>query len=162
MTIEIGGELPPWLFDNVFKGQFQTQLEMYGFDVDTLDVTSKVSGVSSRGFKATLVARYGASSNVSSIVGAIRSCAERAGAWTPTATIPSYGQPTQIDPASMVPGALGTLAENIAAGLGSFVKGAGEAPERVFSTITLVIVGVVVIAGFIAFGPNVGALGKKL
>ena len=135
LTIQVAGELPPWLSDGVFKERLTLQLEMAGFDVDTIEMSSSY-GMTSRGWKGTIAARFNAITNVSNIIANVRGAAERAGSYRPTATIPSYGQPDQPDPKNTLPDLL----------------------SKPFQTINLVVIGIVVLVGFLAFGPNVGKI----
>lgn len=156
LTIEIGGSIPVYLPDSAFREDLTNQLRMQGLDVERVDVTSSY-GFTSRDYKAIVVAQTLAPSKVSSVIAQAATAAENAGSYSPTATIPSIGQAAQADiKKNIVEQTVGDLLEAI----GVAGKNVAKAPEEFFSTTKLIVIGLVVIAGFIALGPNLRGLGR--
>jgi hypothetical protein len=138
------------------------QFEMQGFRVAVLTVTTLgileqvVSvGISVREYRARVELRPYATMMPDRIVAAVRDAAEGSGSYTPAVSIPSLGQSAQPDLQSPS-GALGAAVSAVQDALG----GIGALPREVATVSKLLIVGVVVLVGFVAFGPNVQSIAR--
>jgi hypothetical protein len=147
VTVELSGAMGTGYRDEVFKTNLVVYLQMQGLNVESVLVTSEY-GIGARAYKAQVIVRTQAPSNVSSLIAAVSTAAEQAGSYTPAVSIPSMGQAPQPN---VKPGLTGSLIDSV----GDAVEGISDVPRALFSGINVIVVGLVVIVAVIAFGPNV-------
>lgn len=147
VTVELSGDVGAFTPDANFRSALILQLQMQGFNVESVLVTSDY-GLGSRSYKAQVTLRTQAPINVSGLIAAVASAAEQAGSYTPAVSIPSIGQAPQPN---VKPGLTGSLIDSV----GDAVEGISDVPRALFSGINVIVVGLVVIVAVIAFGPNV-------
>jgi hypothetical protein len=156
VTAEIAGSLPSYVSDAVFRESLTQQLTMAGFVVETIKIQSGY-GVASRDYKATVTMRTLAGMQTSNLIGMVRDACEGARSYTPQVTIPSIGQPSQSGPDA---GVIGKTLEQIIGGVGGVAEGLGKAPDNLFRGINVLAIGLVVIVGLVAFGPNIKSVAR--
>lgn len=164
VTCEASGSLPVYISDSVFREDLTQQLTMMGFKVETLAITSGY-GFSSRDYKVEIKVRTRAATLVSNISGLIYDALEGARSYSPQVTITHaetqsgdvIRETSQPTPA---PSQIETTINDLLAGLGSAGKGLGETPDKLFKGINLIVIGLVVIVGLVAFGPNIRDIAK--
>lgn len=157
-TVKVAGSLPVYLDDATFKNNWQIQLEMQGFTIDTIAVQGNY-GVISRDWAGSFVGRYAARSSVDGIVAATKTAAENAGSFGTTATIPSYGQPDQP---TLGADAFSNVANSLGQGLSGLFEGIGSTAKAIPQIPILLIGGIVILGALIAFGPSFKGTGKAV
>ncbi len=158
VAIKMAGSLPVYLYDAAFKERLQIQMEMQGFTVDTLAIDSN-AGLITRDWTGTAQARFAARSSVDGIVSAVRTAAENAGSYSPTATIPAYGQVDQLE---LPGGTLDHVLGSTASGLGAALEGLGQIPKAVANLPVILVIGIVALVALVAFGPNVKHIARAV
>lgn len=158
VTLELAGSVPVWLTDAAFRESFGNQLRMQGLNVETISISSGY-GVSSRDYVATVIVSTLTPSKVSAVAAQVLSAAEGAGSYTPQVTVPSVGQASQPAlPKGAVDGAIGDVVDAVTTAL----KNIADAPKDVVNVGKLVVIGIVVIAVVVAFGPNLRGIGRNV
>jgi len=157
VTVEIGGSLPVYLTDSIFRERLTNQLQMSGLNVERITIESGY-GVVSRDYRAVAIVTTLTQSRVYGVIGQVTSAVEGAGSYSPTVTVPAIGQAPQVAPA---PGPIATAAGRVLDALGTAAEGIAETPGALFSTTKLVVVGIVVIAALVAFGPNLRGIARR-
>lgn len=165
VTIQFSGAIPVYLPDNVFKESFANQLRLVGLDIESITLASNY-GLTSRDYSGVVVVRTGVPGKISGLAGLVTSAAENAGSYTPTVTIAELGQSDQpaIVP-STVDNAINDLAglfHKLTGALGTAAEGVAKTPGEVATVSKLLIVGVVVLVAFVAFGPNLRGVGSNI
>jgi len=158
VSLEISGALPVYLPDATFREALANQMRMAGFNVETLSISSAY-GFTSRDYTGKAVITTLAPSRVSSVIALMSSAAENAGSYTPNVSVPSVGQAAQPE---LDRGVIGQTVEDLFTSIGVAAKGVAGAPEQLFSTTKLIIVGIVVLGALIAFGPNLRGIGRAV
>lgn len=154
---------------SIFRDALDTQLVMQGFRVLSIEIESDW-GYPERGYTATVTIAPLASMTTDRVVAAIRAAANTAGGYMPTVTLTSHGEAAQAPTSSTVGGLAGSVldaANGIVQGVGGLGRGVGAAATNVadvtkdLKTVLIVAsIGLVVIVGFVAFGPNTGAVAR--
>lgn len=158
VTVELSGALPSYLPDSIFREDFGNQLRMQGLNVETLTISSGY-GLTSRDYKATAVLTTLAPNKVSGVLALVTSAAENARSYTPNVTMPSVGMAEQPN---VQQGTITKTIDDIITALGTAAKGVADAPDQLFSTTKLIVIGIVVIAAVVAFGPNLRGIGRAV
>lgn len=158
LTAEMTGSLPVYLPDAIFRESLTNQIRMQALNVETITIESAY-GLTSRDYHGRVIVTTLAPSNVSSVTAAITTAAERAGSYSPRVTVPSAGQTTQP---AVAPSVIEKTIADIIEGVGTAAKGIAEAPDQLFTTSKLIIVGIVVIVALVAIGPNLRGIGSNV
>lgn len=156
--------------EGVFREAFTLQLTAQGFRVLAIEIDTDF-GLVSRDYVATVTLSPLASMSDSAVVAAVRRAAEIAGSWTPVVTATSSGEAAQKPiPANVVQATAQSAVDAVSGilkGVGGLGEGVGKAADNVadltkdLKTVLIVAaVGLVIIVGFIAFGPNVGKVAR--
>lgn len=155
VTVNARGTVAVIRTDSIFREAITQQLTMAGYIPETVKLTSGY-GLIERDYVAVITFRTQATTTTPALVGAVASALEKAGSYSPLITIPSFGQPAQ----SQEPGAMDAIAGQLGSTLGDLAETAGKAPGQLLGSVNLIIVGIVILGAFIAFGPNIGGIAK--
>lgn len=155
LTIEVTGSVAVIRTDSIFREAIVQQLTMIGLIPETVKITSGY-GLIERDYKAVITLRTQAPTSTVSVIGNVSSALEKAGSYSPLITIPSIGQPGQ----AIDSGAIDKIVNTVGQATGTLVKTASELPDRALGSVNLIIVGIVILGAFIAFGPNIGGIAK--
>lgn len=148
-----------------FEEKFRLNLIAMGFDTPSIDLTVK-GGLDkliggdwiSEPYTAIVKVRLGVPSITrANLTGYVVAAAEKAGSYTPGVSVVSAGESSQPD-LKQEAGLLGDLL----AGLGSLAKAPGNILEEVPGFSYTLVIGIVIIVGLIAFGPNLKGVGGRL
>jgi hypothetical protein len=144
--------------DSTFRGALIDQLLMQGFDVLTVQLETDW-GVWERSYTVTIAARPLGSTSTAAVLGQVRTALEQAGSESPTVTITSAGQPAQP---AVLPGVIGGTLEDLISGVGTLGGNLADLPKDLTRTVNLVVIGLVALVAFVAFGPNVGSIARAI
>lgn len=162
-TARLAGSIPTYLTAAVYKNNLQVQLLMQGISVDALTVDTN-TGVITHDYTGTLRGYYSAKTSVDGIVSMVRTAAENAGSYAPTASVISYGQADQPTlPNSAFDDVGNSIVDAVSGlfkGLGGLFRGVGASAEEVPKLPYLLVGGIVLLGAFIAFGPTFKGAGK--
>jgi hypothetical protein len=147
VNVELSGSLPGYFPVSIFRDNLVDYLTMRGFRTITAEASSGY-GVISHDFTARLTIASLAQMKAADMRGQVKSAAEDAGATQAVVSIPSIGEKAQP---TIAPGAIDDL-----------VGGLARVPGNLFSSINLVVIGLVVIVGLVAFGPNVKSIARRV
>lgn len=151
VDLSISGSLPTYLPDGIFRERLIDQVTMQGLRVLNLTISSGY-GLTSRDYTAALAAAPLAQSHVATIVGQVRTALEYAGSYSPVITVPAVGEPEQpkITP-SMIESAVTTVINATA----KAAENVADSPKDFFRGVNVIVIGIVVLAALVAFGPNI-------
>lgn len=157
--VELSGAIPSYVPTNIFREKLIQQLQLRGLDVDRIEVTGGY-GITSRDYSAVCWVKTHVRMDARAVISTVKSAAEGAGSYTPTASIPDVGMIAQP---TIAPGPIDALANalvTVGQSVGTAAKNVAEAPKDLKDVILWVSLGIVVIVGLVAFGPNIGGIAK--
>ena len=146
-NVELAGALPSYLPGAIFRESLKGQLTVRGFRLVTADVTTGY-GVISHDYQARLTIAALAQMKAAEMRGQVEDAAISAGSYDPTCTITSIGETAQP---KLEPGAIDDL-----------LGGLARAPGNLFGSVNLIVIGLVVIVGLVAFGPNIKDIARRV
>jgi hypothetical protein len=169
VQVHLAGALSLFRTAAVFREGLIQQLTMRGYrpdavSVDTLGVLEHLTSanLSTRDYRASLTIRPYASTLAQTVIGDVQSAAEGAGSYTPTVTIPSLGHVDQPPIVTDGDTWLGAIVGGVSRGVGAAAEGIGRLPGEVPRTAMLLIVGIVVLVGFVAFSPLGAGVARRI
>lgn len=157
VTMEISGAYGRTRNEATFREALAQQLVMCGLAVKS--ITIQTGGVIENiiggnilqtPYKVTAtVQTMAAYTRLSNLLGLVGQAVENAGSYTPTISVPAIDNVSQPAP-QVNAGLLGELAEGLV-----------QAPARLFTSVNLVVVGLVVVVALVAFGPNIKSIAGR-
>ena len=147
VNVELAGAVPVFYTAAVFRSNLITQLTMRGFRTITAEVNTGY-GLASKDYTAKLTLAALAQMKVAEMRGQVASAAEDAGSYSATVSVPSIGELAQPELAPSI----------VDEGIGGLLK----VPGNLFGSVNLIVIGLVVIVGLVAFGPNVKDIARRV